>query len=81
MVVNALLRGGERINFWQVKSGYLGDARDHSGIFDFWYRKKGHGRTAIVDLTKELGQHDQVLLVIQSFDHRKRTTKRARMFK
>jgi hypothetical protein len=45
MVINALLRGGERINFWQAKSGYLGDLRLFADRalwdFDFWCRKRG----------------------------------------
>jgi hypothetical protein len=36
MVVNALLRGGAEINFWQSMNGKGGDARllliDHAGI-------------------------------------------------
>ena len=73
MVGNALLRSGVQINFWQSKSGRRG--RFTSGAdrsrrhLDFWIAAKMYGRTAIVGLTKRLGQRHQVLEYFNHLDH------------
>jgi hypothetical protein len=63
MVVNALLRGGAQINFWQSKNGKRGDARL---LLNWHLTSDATKEWTVVGLTKQLDQHHQVLWLFQS---------------